>query len=139
MRSSRRLLIPLLLALLALCGTAACASEEAPQREGMALPVGFPSGQVPMIDGAVIAATGNGENTWQVTIQAPATEGNAFTNAVDAMTAGGYTESSREENDAVRLVVLEKQDGDRRYVVTVSISSMSATARTSVIYLVNRA
>ncbi|MFM9377046.1 hypothetical protein [Gordonia sp. VNK21] len=137
MSFSRRSLLALLTALLAIVALAGCSDEAESSRPGAALPKDFPTAQVPMIDGAVLDASG-GDSSWQVMIQAQASDGNAFTNAVSTLTDAGYTESSRTDNDRERSVLLSKRDGEHTYWVNVGISATSSGTANSILYAVTR-
>ncbi|GAC56991.1 hypothetical protein GOHSU_14_01580 [Gordonia hirsuta DSM 44140 = NBRC 16056] len=131
MRSFGRVLFVLFVTVFVLVTLGACGSEE----DTGALPKDFPVAQVPLIDGAIQSADGGGTQ-WQVTVQAPATEANAFEEAVTLLTGAGYTEASRSETGTEKSVVLSKTDDGTTYWVTVGISASASAARTTLLYLV---
>lgn len=88
-----------------------------------------------MIDGSILAADG-ADPEWQVTVQAPATDGNAFTAAVDGLKASGFTESSRSETNSEHTVLMQKEADGKTYWVTVGIAAAAAGAASTVIYSV---
>ncbi|MFT3716713.1 MAG: hypothetical protein QM774_12445 [Gordonia sp. (in: high G+C Gram-positive bacteria)] len=131
-----KLLLSLLMGALVLAGAVACAGDKDAGRGGVPLPKDFPSQQVPLIDGAVLSADGSSP-TWSVTVQAQGADGNAYQNAVKALTDAGYTESSRTENPQEHSVLLYKEDDRKTYWVNVGVSATAAAATTSIIYSVN--
>ena len=135
MRYLSRLLMLLFASALVLAGAVACAGDADTGREGVPLPKSFPAKEVPLIDGAIQAADG-GEKEWQVTVQAPATEGDAFTKAVKLLTDAGYTESSRTENPQEHSVLLMKEVDRKTYWVTVGVSATAAAGPTAILYQV---
>ncbi|MFT4088156.1 MAG: hypothetical protein QM658_13600 [Gordonia sp. (in: high G+C Gram-positive bacteria)] len=112
--------------------------DDAPKRQGVALPADFPTDQVPMIDGAVMAADKKA-GVWTVTIQARADQGNALDSAVVKLTDAGYTESSRTDNPGERAVMLSKEVDGKTYWVNVGISATSPAGAGAVIYIVTPA
>lgn len=135
MWSFRRVLFAGVLALVMLVGATACGSDEAPANEGVPLPKDFPTAQVPLVDGAVLSAEG-ALPQWQVTVQAPANEGNAFDNAVTKLTQDSYAESSRSETSGEKSVLLSKESDGSTYWVTVGISAAASASRTTIMYSV---
>lgn len=114
----------------------ACGSDEQPAPEGVALPADFPS-QVHLVDGAVLTASG-ASPTWQVTVQARATDGDPLTAAVAKLTDAGFAESSRVDESAAKSVLLSKDaDGGRQLWVNVGLSADAAASRSTVIYQVS--
>ena len=133
MRPSLRVLFAVLASLFALVMVAGCGGDEAPARDGIALPKDFPHAQVPLIDGAVLSADGS-DPEWQVTVQAPANEGNAFSSAVEKLRADGYAESSRSETNSEQTVLMNKEVDGKTYWVTVGIAASAAAAATTIMY-----
>ncbi|MFZ2511672.1 MAG: hypothetical protein WAW85_11380 [Gordonia sp. (in: high G+C Gram-positive bacteria)] len=135
MRSYLRVLFAVFAAAFALALVAGCATENAPARSGVPLPKDFPYAHVPLVDGTILAADG-GSPEWQVTVQAPATDGNAFEAAVQKLKAGGYTESSRSETNSERTVLMQKEADGHTYWVTVGIAAAAAGAASTIMYSV---
>lgn len=131
MRYFGRVLFVVFVMVFALVTLGACSSEE----DTGALPKDFPVAQVPLIDGAIQNADGGGSQ-WQVTVQAPVTESNAFEDAVNRLTEAGYTEASRSETGTEKSVVLSKTEDGTTYWVTVGISTSASAARTTLLYMV---
>ncbi len=137
MRSFLRVLFAVFVAVVALVIVAGCAGDDAPERSGVPLPPDFPHAQVPLIDGAVLSADG-GDPEWQVTVQAPATDGNAFSAAVEQLTAAGYSESSRSETNSEHTVLMQKDVDGTTYWVTVGIAASAAASATTIMYSITR-
>ncbi len=128
-------------ALILLCaGTAlvACGKDEAPSRPGVALPADFPSSEVPLVDGAILAASGQ-SSKWQVTVQGRASDGNVFTTAVTKLTDAGFDESSRVDEPQSKSVLLSKDIDGKQLWVNVGLSANASAGSSTVIYQVSRA
>ncbi len=137
MRFLQRVLFAVLLATLALAGLAGCSSGADSTENGVALPKDFPVSDVPMIDGTRLSVDG-GDGNWQVKVQAPASAGDGFTNAVDRLKESGYVESSRTDTDREKSVLLYRETGGTTLWVTVGISGSSSGGAGTVIYSVTR-
>lgn len=135
MWSFRRVLFAVLLALVTLVGATACGGDEEPAGNGVPLPKDFPTAQVPLVDGAVLSAEGS-DPQWQITVQAPANEGNAFDNAVTKLTQDSYVESSRSETTGEKSVLLSRETDGKTYWVTVGISAAASASASTIMYSV---
>lgn len=114
----------------------ACGSDDEPSRPGVALPSDFPESDVPMVDGAVLTASGESPQ-WQVTVQAHASDGNPLTNAVTKLTDAGFAESSRVDDPQSKSVLLSKDVDGRQLWVNVGLSSTASAGASTVIYQVS--
>lgn len=126
-----------MLAITTFVGATACGGDQEAAQPGVALPRDFPVEQVPLVDGVVQTADGEGSE-WQVTVQAPANDGNAFDNAVNRLTADGYAESSRSETSREKSVLLSKEADGKTYWVTVGVSAAAQGSASTIMYSVTR-
>ncbi|MFT3898952.1 MAG: hypothetical protein QM728_01730 [Gordonia sp. (in: high G+C Gram-positive bacteria)] len=125
--------VAVLVGLLSGCGS----SESSGPVGDIALPGDFPSKQVPLIDGRVIAATGTKADGWSVTMQGEYGGPNVLDAAIEKLTKSGYSESSRTEEGGTRTVILSKKDKKETLWVTVGSSPNAAGGPNSVFYQVN--
>ncbi|WP_161926105.1 hypothetical protein [Gordonia crocea] len=102
----------------------------------VSLPSDFPTGEVPLLDGRLIQATGTKPDGWSLTIQGTATGTNVLDAAVEKLTKSGFTESSRTEAGGTRTVILSSKKGRDTYWVTVGSSPRAAGGPNSVFYQV---
>ncbi len=115
---------------------AACGSDDkGPDRPGVALPDDFPSSEVSLIDGALLTATGGGDS-WRVTVQASAADGNALVNATRKLEDDGFTESSRAGDTANQTVTLSKSADGGTYWVNVGVSADASSGASTLFYQV---
>lgn len=132
-----RLVATLLVVLCAGAALVACGSDDEPERQGVSLPSDFPESAVPLVDGALMAASGSAPK-WQVTVQANAADGNSLENAVRKLTDAGFEESSRSDGTAAKNVLLSKDDDGKQLWVNVGLSADAAAGGSTVIYQVSR-
>ncbi len=125
------------LVLVALAGITACGHDDKPAHQGVPLPKDFPSKQVPLVDGVVQSAT-KIDDVWEVKVQAPATEGNAFDKASSLLTDDGYVESSRTQTSSEVSVLYSKEADGKTYWVTVGISAAAQGKASLIMYSVTR-
>ncbi|WP_132992351.1 hypothetical protein [Gordonia zhaorongruii] len=137
MNALLRVCAALLIAVVGAFALTACGGEEEPDRPGVDLPAGFPTDDVPLIDGAVMAGSGD-DKGWRVTIQASAADGNALENAVKKLVDSGFEESSRAGDNAQRTVLLTKNSDPSTYWVNIGISADAAAGGSSIFYNVTR-
>lgn len=112
---------------------AACGGTQSTAREG--LPADFPSEQVPLIDGPILMSGGSVDH-WDVTVQAPANQGNPIERAVHLLTDAGYQEQGRTTESGQTVVRLSETADGATYWVTLGISPAAAAGATSVFYQV---
>ncbi|EGD55001.1 hypothetical protein [Gordonia neofelifaecis] len=135
MKDFRRLLAAALIMVCASTFLMACGSDDEPTRPGVALPSDFPESDVPLVDGAVLTASGESPK-WQVTVQAKASDGNALTNAVTELTDAGFEESSRVDDPQSKSVLLSKDVDGKQIWVNVGSSPTASAGASTLIYQV---
>ena len=114
----------------------ACGSDDTTSdRAGVELPTDFPSGDVPLVEGALLAASGK-DGTWSVTVQAGAADGNALVNATKKLTDDGFVESSRTGDTANQTVTLSRAVDGGTIWVNVGISADASSGPSTVFYQV---
>lgn len=133
----RFLVIGVTAALMALLA-AGCGSDDDAALPGVALPGDFPTGEVGLLDGTVLSASGDAAQGWSVTIQGRSNEGNALDRAVETLLDDGFEESSRATEDGERVVILSKDTDGALYWVSVGTISGAAGGPNSVFYQVSR-
>lgn len=137
MNAFLRVCAALLIILVAGAGLTACGGDDQDDRPGVDLPPDFPVDAVPLIDGSVMAATGEGKG-WRLTIQADASSPNPLENAVTTLTDRGYEESSRVGDSAHRSVLLSDEIESKTYWVNVGIAADASGSRSSIFYNITR-
>lgn len=115
---------------------AACGDDE-PDRSGQSLPADFPSDDVPLVEGTVLSASGEGD-AWRVTVQGNAADGNPLANATKLLEESGFEESSRAGDAANQTVLLSKPVDPGTLWVRVGISADAAGGGSTAFYDVTR-
>lgn len=102
----------------------------------VAIPEDFP-GQVPLIEGSVLAAGGTAQEGWNLTVTGKADEGNAFDNAGTTLSEAGFTEQFQREEGGqiVKGYTIEKEG--KTFTVVVGTTTGSAVGPNSITYLVS--
>lgn len=137
MWSLRRVLLAILLAVTVVAGVTACGGDDQPAPQGVPLPKDFPTQQVPLVDGVVQSAS-KIDDVWEVKVQVPATESNAFDKASTELTDAGYQESSRTETTREKSVLFSKEADGATYWVTLGISAAAQGRGNLIMYSVTR-
>ena len=114
----------------------ACGNDES-DPSGTSLPADFPSDDVPLVDGTVLSASGEGDS-WRVTIQGSAADGNPLANATKLLEDDGFEESSRAGDTANQTVLLSKSVDSGTLWVRVGVSADAAGGGSTAFYEVTR-
>ncbi|MCF8609498.1 hypothetical protein L5G28_04895 [Gordonia sp. HY285] len=136
MKSFFRVCAILVIVLLGGVALGACGDDDSAE-SGQSLPADFPSDDVPMVEGNVLSATGEGDS-WRVTIQGNAADGNPLANATKLLEDDGYEESSRAGDAANQTVLLFKAVDGRTLWVRVGVSADAAGGGSTAFYEVMR-
>ncbi|SIR93705.1 hypothetical protein [Williamsia sterculiae] len=135
---ARTPVVGVLVAMLAVVLVAGCgAGSDKPgpsSGSGVTIPADLPTGDIPLIDGTVLAAGGSKANGWNLTIQARSGSKDALDAAVGTLTAAGYTESSRSGTSGARVVLLDGTKKGTHYFVQVGAAPTATGGANSVYY-----
>ena len=132
-----RIVVWLMLAMVGVAVLAGCGGSEEETKPGVALPADFPHDDIPLIDGTVLAASGDRGEGWAITVQGPSNEGNALDAAVTKLTGAGFAEDQRTTQGGQRVVILSKKVDQTTYWTQVGSTSGAAGGPNSVFYQVN--
>ncbi|WOC12691.1 hypothetical protein [Gordonia sp. MP11Mi] len=136
MKSLFRICAILVIVLLGGVALSAC-GDDSSDGSGQSLPADFPSDDVPLVEGNILSASGEGDS-WRVTIQGNAADGNPLANATKLLEDDGYEESSRAGDAANQTVLLSKSVDGGTLWVRVGVSADAAGGGATAFYEVMR-
>ncbi|GEE01361.1 hypothetical protein nbrc107696_18070 [Gordonia spumicola] len=117
--------------------TACGDDDKGSDRPGVALPSDFPSDDVPLVDGALLSASGR-DGVWRLTVQGSAADGNALVNATKKLTDEGFTESDRTGDASNQTVTLSKSVDGGTLWVSVGVSADASAGPSTLFYQVTK-